>query len=41
MGKPNWATWFHRQVAADERVDVIRQELSQRRPNGSAHCRPE
>jgi hypothetical protein len=23
VGKPNWANWFHRRIAADGRVDLI------------------
>jgi hypothetical protein len=32
MGKPNWATWLHRRVTADERVEIIRHEMLRHRP---------
>jgi Bacterial PH domain len=32
MGKPSWASWFHRGDAADERVDLITYEMARHRP---------
>lgn len=31
MGKPNWSTWTHRRVRADDRVDLIEAEMMKRR----------
>jgi hypothetical protein len=36
MGKPNWATWLHREAPADEWVATISYQLSMRRPNTGA-----
>jgi hypothetical protein len=37
VGKPNWATWLHRRVLADDAVDRIRLELARREPDGHQH----
>jgi Bacterial PH domain len=34
MGKSNWSIWTHRRTKADERVDIIRQELRRRHEHG-------
>lgn len=31
LGKPNWAVWLGREVAADRRLAVVEEELSRRR----------
>jgi hypothetical protein len=36
LGKPNWAIWLRRRVAADERVAVIQREHAKHRRIGSA-----
>ena len=36
MGKPNWATWLHREAPADGWVAVITYQLSKHRPNTGA-----
>lgn len=35
LGKPNWAVWLGREVAADRRLAVVEEELSRRRGSGT------
>jgi hypothetical protein len=36
MGKPNWATWMGRTVPADDRAEMVRQEIARRRGHDGA-----